>query len=103
MYAYKVDCISIYKPKPFPVYMESMGIVCCVKKGGKKGYAPLFPFIVQSIASYQTISDWKQPLNALQVKITHYCVIYDIPFPLLGIAVPANMSRQSDGKAQIGL
>lgn len=57
MYAYKIDCISIYKPKPFPVYMESMGIVCCVKKGKKKGYAPLFPFIVQNIPSYQTVSD----------------------------------------------
>lgn len=36
MYAYKIDCISIYKPKLFPVYMESMGIVCCVKKRKKK-------------------------------------------------------------------
>lgn len=81
MYAYKIYCISIYKPKPFPVYMESTGIVCCVKKE-KKGYAPLFPFIVQNIPSYQMVSDWKQPLNALQVKITPYCVIYDIPFPL---------------------
>lgn len=53
MYAYKTYCISIYKPKPFPVYMESMGIVCCVKKG----YAPLFPFIVQNIPSYQMVSD----------------------------------------------
>lgn len=57
MYAYKIYCISIYKPKPFPVYMESMGIVWCVKKEKKKGYAPLFPFIVQNIPSYQMVSD----------------------------------------------
>lgn len=45
MYTYKIYCIYIYKLKPFPLYMESMGIVCCVKKE-KKGYVPLFPFIV---------------------------------------------------------
>lgn len=82
MHAYKIYCTAIYKPKPFPDYMESMGIVCCVKKKEKKGYVPLFPFIVQNVPSYQMVSDWKQSLNALQVKITYYCVIYDISFPL---------------------
>lgn len=36
MHAYKIYCTAIYKPKPFPDYMESMGIVCCVKKKKKR-------------------------------------------------------------------
>lgn len=42
MYAYKIYFISIYKPKPFPVYMETMGIVCCVKKEKKKDMLHFF-------------------------------------------------------------
>lgn len=54
---YIKDTVFLYINLSHFLSLWKVWLLSALRKKKKKGYAPLFPFIVQSIPSYQTVSD----------------------------------------------